>query len=462
MKILHHNDADGRFAAFLVARCFRDSLSREDLIEIDYVKPIPIDKIQKGELVFIVDFSFSGKLFDIFKEIVNRSGHVVWIDHHADFLKMEEEYPWTAEIPGIRRANIVSNDKKKIKFSGAALTMVYMDMLNSVLKATMDFGNQTTEQLVIHLLSIGAVCKNKDFSDTAFTFDTHPSNMDRNMAEKVEWVSDYDTFSRSESHRKFEEFYYGISDVDQNPWDGQAWFLSMDAILDRGDKIKRIVDSQNKNYLERVGMVCSTQLGNEEIRILAVNKEGNSFVFNSVPDIEHTFPVRMLFRIVDTTHVKVTFFSDEGHRALARELAVHFGGGGHPQAAGCTIPMYEWNTVFTYIRSYSDWLSDYINGREVSNSKATYEKALATRGCKRNETGIWDIWMEGYHIQGEIGKAHLLATIAGYGSFGAACEAAKEKLNIGIDIKYDADSDTYSYWGCRLFDNEKDARLSFG
>lgn len=66
----------------------------------------------------------------------------------------------------------------------------------------------------------------------------------------------------------------------------------------------------------------------------------------------------------------------------------------------------------------------------------------------------YQIWSEGYQITGNSGAAHFRGEARG-NSFAAACIAL-----LGEDEYFDAENLTY--WSCRLFDNEEDARMSFG
>ena len=70
---------------------------------------------------------------------------------------------------------------------------------------------------------------------------------------------------------------------------------------------------------------------------------------------------------------------------------------------------------------------------------------------------IYSIWMEGFHImEGKATAEHLGDYEAD--SFLDACQlAADEHPGYG---EYDAERNCI--WGCRLFDNEIDARKSFG
>lgn len=70
----------------------------------------------------------------------------------------------------------------------------------------------------------------------------------------------------------------------------------------------------------------------------------------------------------------------------------------------------------------------------------------------------YEVWMEGYAATGESAGAEY------YGSheadnFQQACQKAMEEKGMNDDY-YDAKNNTY--WACRFFDNEVDARKTFG
>lgn len=76
---------------------------------------------------------------------------------------------------------------------------------------------------------------------------------------------------------------------------------------------------------------------------------------------------------------------------------------------------------------------------------------------------LFEVWSEGYMATGEQG----IATFRGK----AEAETFNEACIKVVGDKLDKDSqgdyiyglgNKYSIWGCRLFDNETDARKSFG
>lgn len=66
----------------------------------------------------------------------------------------------------------------------------------------------------------------------------------------------------------------------------------------------------------------------------------------------------------------------------------------------------------------------------------------------------YEIWREGYKTTSENDTAHWFGIFHG-DSFKEVCDRA-----LGQTRYYNPE--TMTYWGCRLFDNEEDARKSFG
>ncbi len=71
---------------------------------------------------------------------------------------------------------------------------------------------------------------------------------------------------------------------------------------------------------------------------------------------------------------------------------------------------------------------------------------------------IWQIWSEGYAVTGQAGKAHLHGETEAE-TFNDACLTLAKRD--GKFAKY-FDPQRMTFWGCRLFDNEAEARKSFG
>jgi hypothetical protein len=87
----------------------------------------------------------------------------------------------------------------------------------------------------------------------------------------------------------------------------------------------------------------------------------------------------------------------------------------------------------------------------------------------------YEVWMQGYAATGQSAKAQFIGKVEAR-SFKQACHIlmcqdylknhTSENLrapNQWIDPdRWDYDPDSCSYWGCKLFDNETDARKTYG
>lgn len=71
-----------------------------------------------------------------------------------------------------------------------------------------------------------------------------------------------------------------------------------------------------------------------------------------------------------------------------------------------------------------------------------------------NNMKEYDIWMEGFEVTGMYAPASFVGTIEA-NSFKEACQKVFNG-NPNYNSKYN------SFWGCNLYDNESDARKSFG
>lgn len=74
----------------------------------------------------------------------------------------------------------------------------------------------------------------------------------------------------------------------------------------------------------------------------------------------------------------------------------------------------------------------------------------------------YEVWMEGYSCSGNHSGATFLGKFEGQ-TFAKACEKAVHE-NFGDDKEFEDYwyAEELSYWSCRLYDNEADARQSFG
>lgn len=101
MKCFYHLDDDGHAAAAVVIN-FTKNMNQENYIEVDYVMPIPIEKIEPGEEVWFVDYSFKKNTIHYLEELEQMGCIIHWIDHHESSLKLLKENPEYERFSGLR------------------------------------------------------------------------------------------------------------------------------------------------------------------------------------------------------------------------------------------------------------------------------------------------------------------------------------------------------------------------
>lgn len=71
---------------------------------------------------------------------------------------------------------------------------------------------------------------------------------------------------------------------------------------------------------------------------------------------------------------------------------------------------------------------------------------------------LWQVWAEGYRATGEVGTATYVGEVLA-SSFEEACRLLH---NPGWGALGATADGRPMYWGCRLYDNERDARATYG
>jgi oligoribonuclease NrnB/cAMP/cGMP phosphodiesterase (DHH superfamily) len=119
MKIFYHDDADGKCAGHIVyehVMLREDFMSRMtrcidiDCIAVDYHNPFPVECIDSGEAVFIVDFSPDAEMF---LKILRKTKNITWIDHHISAIQSLEDFSF---LHGLR----------SVDYAGCVLTWAYL------------------------------------------------------------------------------------------------------------------------------------------------------------------------------------------------------------------------------------------------------------------------------------------------------------------------------------------------
>jgi hypothetical protein len=78
-------------------------------------------------------------------------------------------------------------------------------------------------------------------------------------------------------------------------------------------------------------------------------------------------------------------------------------------------------------------------------------------GVIRDHVMLWPVWMEGYCVTGNRMKARHLGNF-----FGTWKEAVIKAVKQELTFDEYFNEEKLTYWGCRFFDNEEEAREVFG
>jgi oligoribonuclease NrnB/cAMP/cGMP phosphodiesterase (DHH superfamily) len=277
--VLHHDDRDGRGAAAVISEAF-NIYDPNQFIELNYIDPIPVDRIEEDAEVWIVDYSITDKNIDAINEILLKTSNVIWIDHHKASFNSMKEYAFLNILDGIR-----SND-----FSGMALTYMYIHKVHSIEE-----------------------CPNF-----------------------VRFIDDYDRFQFKLPETMC--FQYGLATYPYGPTD-MVWkklfaqdLSTMNNIIESGKIINTYMIETQKKILK--DNAFETEI--EGYSCLAISHCSDSFIFG---DKINNYDICCVFTYIgDRELFKYTIYTNKENEIKGKidcnAIANKFGGGGHAGAAG--------------------------------------------------------------------------------------------------------------------------------
>lgn len=319
MKCFYHVDADGKAAGFMVYKYesgeettvnkLRQGLkdletggyyplnimSKSDFIKINYGMEFPFDQIEKGERVYIVDYSIEP---DEMRALLKITSDVIWIDHHKTAIEKYKDFE--ANIPGIRYDGI----------AGCMLTWIYLFT---------DYKKHLGDDLSEYV-------------------DSCPYDWLKYIADQDVWKFVYGDKTRYFCDR--------FNSLDHNePYDYFFRKLCFDhSLTDELIYEGEIINEYKKNYFARMIKSKAFKLdlpirpGSEaKYNILALNAApgfANSAAFDSVINRDQ-YVAFLIFGIKDD-RVNCTLYSD---KIDCSEIAKNYGGGGHKGAAGFSMSL---------------------------------------------------------------------------------------------------------------------------
>lgn len=293
MKCFYHLDLDGKCAGFLVwtYACTKlEDQNKNNFIKINYGMEFPLDKIEKDEKVFIVDFSIEP---DNMRQLLKITKNVVWIDHHISTIEKYKDFE--EHVPGIRMTGP--------GISGASLTYWYL-------------GNVQAED------GTEIVPRDDWMDDLPLT---------------IRYVADWDTWT-FDLGMDTKYFHTAFDMYEFEPWEYGNWWDMMhnpQRYVTEGKLLYRFKQRQAEEYVRSKGFAVEF----EGHKAFAVNHGLiNSDFFGSVDDGSYDMFIGFSY---NGGSGKWSYSLRAAKDDIdVSNIAVKYGGGGHKGAAGFTINHY--------------------------------------------------------------------------------------------------------------------------
>ena len=373
MKIYHHNDIDGRAAAFCIhENHWKHSNvpdSPYDYIEIDYTGNF--DKHTIRDDVFLVDISISESTFEKLINLCETARTVTWIDHHQTSLDIVNKY--------IDKLQSIDNLTYFVSTcaSGAALTYAFLDLPKNTLyrmrntnkdeyyyiEATCEYITKTASGKSVKRIHTNLIKRDKkDLNKETL------ANIN-NICDLPEWlhlVDTYDCFKHDDRERAL-SFQHGIEsfdtrvviegDNDTLTFNEGLWGEIKSAVylcISNGETIRRYMNQRFKKELSNT-FVWEF----EGHKFICKNCNGNSLEFLDKIN-EYDAAIRFNYNGLKGIWSYSVYVSDVSN-FNAKEFCEKFGGGGHIKAAGFTSKSLIFNNSKSYHKEKVIYLSSAIN-----------------------------------------------------------------------------------------------------
>lgn len=305
MKCFYHVDQDGIVSGFYVRKaCEQRGLEfkPEDFRKINYGMKFPFHDIKQDEFVFIVDYSIEPEEM---WQLLSITKNVFWIDHHQSTIETYKDFK--CDVKGIR----ITGEG----ISGANLTWLYFKYMCD---EDWEQIERADEKYVMSLL--------REFS--------------KNTPQLAKYTALWDTFSWSKKSEEYvKAFHYAFESYDfdalsplLNTLNGDEGIYEavkfIDDMIKDGLSIIEYLAANAEQYLRAYGFETTF----ERYKVYAINRALiNSDFFESIDGSKYDMFIGFSF---NGNMWEYQLRSAEQDKVNVCELAVKYGGGGHPNAAG--------------------------------------------------------------------------------------------------------------------------------
>jgi len=291
MKCFYHSaDLDGHCSGAIVKREFENC----EMFGINYGDEFPWDKIEKDEVIYMVDFSLS--TFEEMIELNSRCDCLVWIDHHKSAIKNEAVYLERLNFPN--RDDLTISGIREIGIGACFLTWNFM------------YRDKQPMPFAVQLLAEYDVWNHSNPNTLPFQYgmrlyNTWPEN--QNFWRRI-FENERDIFNNEDS--------------------------IMDKIIKEGRIVLKYISQYEKRYAK--GTYFKTVINKtlyDNYKCIAINKAlTSSLLFNSVKTDDIDIMIAFYWSGIKNKWL-VSLYSE---KVDVSAIAEKFGGGGHKEAAGFT------------------------------------------------------------------------------------------------------------------------------
>lgn len=319
--IIRHTDRDGIVAAATIRCALRDgaiyAYDNKEVMDIgmNYDKPLSDLNINPEcyDMIYLVDYSIS--TFENVKCVLEWTEwtKVIWLDHHASSIKIQNKYPELKDIRGYRINGI----------SGAALAWIWST-------------NEDNFPTYGH----------ESYFDQRYLNDPEyvvPPNIVLDILEKencpdlIIYTHRYDIWDHSPLDMRPVYFHYGynprtIDDVDYREL-LYSTDSSVDDYIEDGEERYNAIMKENESILKECGRKFTLETPDKNLRGIAINRpRGSSLMFGTEAE---NYDILCVFYFAESKW-RVSLYTVKDY-INCEEICIKMGGGGHRKAAGFTI-----------------------------------------------------------------------------------------------------------------------------
>lgn len=346
--VFHHNDDDGRCAAFLVRQYLispMEPLTPENFIEYNYQANLEkrYPEFEEGDMVYIVDLSMDPSILDLIRTCHDNGVQVLHIDHHHTGIEMYNQYK--SELDRYEKYTCLMKEG----ISGTMLTWIYANVLNDEdkkdpMNARFDFDDDDLRR----------TCCRVNEQGQPLTKDDQPLISDKSIEhipDVVRMIDDNDIWKHKIQDTKFFTAGFQLT-KDKHPLN-HIWVELLDEgdVRQKNDVLMSMLNS-GVTVISYRSAIDARNLNNgffvniNGTQVACLNAmEGNSSIFQDVFDncdavCKYSY---------DGVKYMYTFYSKEDGadvsqlikflEATYKDRCIFISGGGHVHAAGCQFKL---------------------------------------------------------------------------------------------------------------------------